>query len=199
MKSAEEIEFLWKKYEKYCHKLDDENINKMIEELGERLIFSSYNLKSNEPYCGEGSLLEFCIDYCEEIKNISKLFEYNQVDTKSMLFAGLFSDIGRIGTETCPRLVKQTSSWHKEKLYQEYAWNEECDKYSVTHMSLYYLHKYNIKMSWEQFLSIQLSQGMHLDENKFYINHNPDLAIYMQMARESLFLKKNKQFKISNI
>ena len=48
----------------------------------------------------------------------------------------------------------------------------------VTDRAIYLLQKYDIKISWKEFLSIKLSDGIYNEANKKYlISYNPDMVL----------------------
>ena len=54
---------------------------------------------------------------------------------------------------------------------------------SVSHRTLYLLQHYGVTLSDDEWISIQLAQGSHFEENRFYVGSEPTLAILLQQAK----------------
>ena len=186
-----DIEKLWNKYSNLLSKLNCEGTNKLLEEQGQRIIECTYSLKKTDPFCGVGGLVSYSLELAKNANKISKALEY-VVNKQSIIKICLLSEVGAIGSLFADRLLLTTSEWHREKLGQLYEWNTGCDKYTIPHMSLFYMNHYGIKLTWEELLAIQLSMGMQADENKFYYGHVPQLALLLQMSKEATLLKQKR-------
>ena len=184
------IEKLWTNYTKLASFLKDENFEKLIEEQGQRIIECSYSQRVKEPFCGIGGLVEYSLELLKTAKTLNEALGY-QVSPNSLIKASFISDIGRIGTLQEERFVICTSDWHKEKLGQFYDWNENCEKYVVQDMSLWYAQKYQIDLSWNEWQSVLLSKDFANDENRFYSDHRCRLSIILNMAKQAV-LKNEK-------
>ena len=54
------------------------------------------------------------------------------------------------------------------KLGQSYTYNKDLSRMTIPHRTIHILNKYSFDFDEEEYLSILLSQGMHLQENSFY-------------------------------
>ena len=54
MYKQRDIEKLWSKYEGLLHKLQDEKINDLLENQGQRIIMGTYSQREKEQFCGIG-------------------------------------------------------------------------------------------------------------------------------------------------
>ena len=95
----------------------------------------------------------------------------------------LLHDIGRVGDEETDLFILQDSDWHREKLGQNYKYNESLEKMSITHRSLYLLQKFGVDLSREEWIAIQISGGSHFEENRFYVGSEPSVAILLQKSK----------------
>lgn len=183
MYKQRDVETLWGKYEGLLQKLEDENINYLLESQGQRIIMSTYSQREKEQFCGIGGLVEYSLELAKASSNISKALNYD-LSKASIIKCSLLSILGRIGTSTINRFVDTTSDWHKEKLGQYYDWNENCPKYQVNDMTLHILQQHGIKLSWDEWLSISLLRENSSENNKFYGSHKPRLATVLTLANE---------------
>ena len=178
-----DIEKIWGQYEKFLNALEDENVNRLLEEQGQRIIEASYSQREKEPFCGIGGVVDYSLKLMSNVKKLNDALGYQQ-STRDIISSSLLSSIGYIGNLKEDRFVMTTSEWHKEKLGQHFDWNESCTKYSVQDMSLWFLQHYNVRLDWNVWQAILLSKNVISEESKFYANHKERLAILLSTARE---------------
>lgn len=183
MYKQRDIESLWNKYESLLSKLENNNISKLLEEQGQRIITSSFSLREKEHFCGIGGLVEYALELAKASSNISKALSYD-ISKASIIKCSLLSILGRVGTLTDDRYVDSSSEWHREKLGQYYDWNDKCPKYQVNDMTLFWLQKYNIDLSWEEWNAISLIREISSEQYKFYGSHKTRLATVLSLANE---------------
>ena len=184
------IEELWKNYEKLLSRLCDENINNLVNSLGQRIAECSISLKKSEPFCGYGGLLEYSLELAKTARAIASALNYN-VPIASIIKVSLLSGIGYIGSNNEERLKQCNSEWHKEKLGQLFDWNENCRRYAINHMSLYYINNYKISLTWEEFITINFLNSSNEEDSKFYGFEKPELSTLLLISKEAV-LKKEK-------
>jgi hypothetical protein len=102
----------------------------------------------------------------------------------SILKVGLLHDIGKVGDLENEYFIEQDSDWHIEKLGQVYKFNDKIDKMSISHRSIYILQRFGVTLSKDEWLAIQLAQGSHFEENRFYVDNEPTLAILLQISKK---------------
>ena len=130
-------------------------------------------------------MIEHSISVAMQMKKINDTASFCS-DAMSMLKVGLLHDIGKVGDCENDLFLEQDSEWHREKLGQMYKYNENIQKMSVSHRTLYLLQKYEISLSCDEWISIQLAQGSHFEENRFYVGHEPSLAFLLQQAKATV-------------
>jgi len=181
-KIEEKIRLNWEKYQMLSEKLGDENINIFLEFMGERLVMCPASLKENEYNSRPGGLIEHALDVALAMKSINEALDLG-VSTSSILKVGLFHEVGKIGDEENSWVVEQDSDWHREKLKQNYKYNENAPKMSISHRTLYLLQKFNINLTQDEWIAIQIAPGSHYEENRFYVGSEPPLGILLQKAK----------------
>lgn len=182
MDNFNEIQQNWNTFEKLCRTFEDPGIEKLLEDLGERLIMCPASNTTDQAGCHPGGLIQHVLDVTATMRKINNALKLN-LDTTSVLKVGLLHDIGKVGDETTSYFVEQDSDWHREKLGQFYKYNEELEKMSTSHRTLYLLQAYNIKLNRDEWLAIQLAQGSHFEENRFYVRHEPALGLILQQSK----------------
>ena len=185
-----DVESLWKKYNKLLAVLQSEGVDKLLEEQGQRIIECSYSQKTSEPYCGIGGLVAYSLDLAKNAKKLSQALNY-EISSYSIIRCSLLSEIGRIGTQYTNRFKLSDSDWHKEKLGLYFDWNENCENYNIYHMSLWYIQRYGIDLSWHEWQTIVLMSGSNSEDSKFYGMHKSKLSMILSMSKE-LVLKNEK-------
>jgi hypothetical protein len=183
---SEDLEVTWSTYEKLCKKLDDPGVNRLLDELGERLIVCPFAIKTTQKGCEPGGLINYHLGVTDVMRKVSAAVG-DGCSTKSILKVGLLHEIGKVGDEVNNLFLDQDSSWHREKLGQLYKYNEQVQKMPVAQRTLYLLQHFGVNLTLDEWISIQVSQGLHCEENKFYIGSLPSLAVLLNSAR-SLFL-----------
>ena len=191
-----DIEKLWGKFEKMIHHVEDDSLNKLIEEQGQRIVECSYSQRDKEPFCGVAGLVDYSLNLLINMRKLNEALGYQQSPT-SIIKVALTCDLGRIGDINSDRFVITTSDWHKEKLGQYYDWNESCPKFNVQDMSLWFLQHYNVKLDWNEWQAILLSKDYMSEDNKFYSTHRDRLAVLTNIAKQATL--KNEIDKINGV
>jgi hypothetical protein len=177
-----EIEELWKKYEGLLKRLCDDKINKLLDDLGQRIIECSYSQRATEHFCGPGGLVEYSLNLLKTTRDLNNTLGY-EIQPASMIKTCLLSEIGRIGTKSNDRFKISASEWHKEKLSQYYDWNEHCEKYKIKDMTLWLMQDYEVKLKWDEWNAISLLESPSSDDSKFYGEHKSKLSLIMTLAK----------------
>ena len=186
------IEEIWGKYETFLKQFNNESINKLLEEQGQRIITTSMSLKDKDPFCGIGGIVDYSLELARAANKLNKAYSFN-ISNASIIKCALLSVVGRIGTLAVDRLVDKDSDWHKEKLGQYYDWNESCPKYRPQDMTLWYMQHYNISLTWEEWSAIKLVSESNTEITSFYAQDRSNLALAMQMAHDVVMkIEKDK-------
>jgi hypothetical protein len=186
------IEEIWGKYENFLKQFNNENINRMLEDQGQRIITTSMTQRDKEPFCGIGGIVDYSLELARAANKLNKVYEFN-ISNASIIKCALLSVIGRIGTLDVDRLVNKDSDWHKEKLGQYYEWNEKCPKYRPQDMTLWYIQHYNIPLTWEEWSAIKLVSESNTEITSFYSQDRSNIMLIMQMAHDVVIkIEKDK-------
>ena len=62
---------------------------------------------------------------------------------------------------------------------------------SVSHRTLFLLQHFGVSLDEDEWLAIQLAQGSHFEENRFYVGSETTLGILLQQSK-SLVIHKSK-------
>ena len=196
MYKQRDVETLWQKYSNLLERLENQNIDNLINSMDQRILMSSFSQREKEPFCGIGGNVEYALELAKKASALNKAFNYD-LNKASIIKCSLLSILGRVGTLTRNRYVDTTSEWHKEKLGQYFDWNEDCPKYQINDMTLFLLQHYNIQLSWDEWNAISLIEDMTSEDNKFYNIHKSRLALVLQLAHETVM--KDEKDKIDGV
>jgi predicted HD phosphohydrolase len=180
--TPEEIEKKWKTFESLLKRLSDDNILNLIDSIGQRIIMSPASQRSDQYGAYPGGLVEHSLNVASFLRNANEVYNHG-LDMNSIIKVSLLHDIGKIGDLENDLFLVQDSDWHREKLNQEYKYNENISKMSVSHRTLFLLQHFGVSLTKSEWLAIQLAQGSHFEENRFYVGHEPTLAIALQQAK----------------
>ena len=178
----EQIQSNWETYSGLLKRLSDHNLNNLLDELGERLVMTPASPRLDQYGAAPGGLVEHSLKVTSTMRTLNSALEMG-LPTASILKVGLLHDLGKVGDLTTRYFVEQDSSWHREKLGQLFKFNEGLNKMSVSHRTLWLLQHYGVTLDNNEWLAIQLAAGFHFEENRFYVNHEPSLALLLQQAK----------------
>ena len=179
----DQIKSNWEKFENFCSRLNDKNIDALLEELGERLIMCPASPKEDQHGCYPGGLIEHAMEVASLTKALSETSGLN-IPIASIIKVGLLHEVGKVGDLSESFFVEQDSEWHRDKLGQLYKYNENLNKMSISHRTLFLLQHFGVSLNQDEWLAIQLSSGSHFEENRFYVGNEPSLALILQHAKQ---------------
>ncbi len=185
--NLDEIKAHWKKYETLCKRLKDDNINTLLDTMGDRILMSTHSRISSEKFCGPGTLIEFSVQLAILMRSLNETLGFG-IDSAKILKVALLHDIGRVGDLDEDYFLPQDSDWHREKLGQMYKINENIQRMPVAQRTLFILQHFGISLDLDEWVAVQVSGGFQYDENKFYLGHEPKLAILLRTAKRALEL-----------
>ena len=190
---VDNIQKNWETYEKLLKRLSDHNINNFIDDLGERICMCPASQKKSDFEAYAGGLIKHSLSVTSVMRDLSSAMNIG-VPTASIIKVGLLHDIGKIGDMENSLFLDQDSNWHRENLGQMYKYNEDCQKMSVSHRTLYLLQNFNIGLTQDEWIAIQLAGGSHFEENRFYVGSEPSLAILLQQAKSFVIHKSKNNY-----
>jgi hypothetical protein len=192
--NLDNIKSNWETYENLCNKSAKHGMSDLLDALGERLVVCPASPRVNQYDCYPGGLVQHSLDVTLTMRVMNESMKYD-LSPASVLKVGLLHDIGKVGDLENDYFLEQDSDWHREKLGQHYKFNEELNKMSVSHRTLYLLQHFGIKLNNDEWLAIQLAQGSHFEENRFYVGHEPTLGLLLQHSKQIAIHKAVKSTK----
>ena len=155
-----------------------EGSNRFLEDFGTRLVTCPRGLTKDEGGY-HGALLEFLTKVALNAKQKSD----GVCDTSSCVRVSLIHELGRLGGLNEPLFIEQDSSWHREKLGQNFKYNDKCPKMTVAHRTLWLMQTYGITLTKEEWTAVLLSQGLYHQEAGFYMKDKSLITSVLEFAR----------------
>jgi hypothetical protein len=178
----DKVESNWKTYESLVGRLSDDSLNRLMNDVGERLILCPASPREEQYGCHPGGLVQHALRVTDAMRKINSALGY-ELQTASILKVGLLHEIGKVGDNETDYFIDQDSDWHREKLGQLYKYNENIEKMTVSHRTLWLLQHYGVALTRDEWEAITVAQGSHLEENKFYSNTKSKLTKLLQAAK----------------
>ena len=151
------------------------NLLKMYseDELGLSLSMSPASTCEHFHLCHPGGYIQHIMNVVKNSFAQKKLYEINGGNInwtdEEMIFAALHHDLGKLGDpEFGDYYINQTEAW-KEKKGEYYELNPNLPYMEVSDRAIFLLGKYGIPMSWKEFLSIKLADGLYNEATKKYL------------------------------
>lgn len=178
MKTNEQIFESYQKYIGLIAKYFNEcNATEIDSFLGPRLAVAPRGL-TNEEGGYAGGLVDYALRVAKNTKHFASV-----VDQKSLVRVALIHELGKLGDEENEQFLYQDSSWHVEKLGQNFKYNDKCEKMTYVHRTLYFVAKFGLKLNTDEWIAILTSGGFHLEENRFYARDGHLLSHMMQACK----------------
>jgi hypothetical protein len=190
--SPDKIESNWETFDKLCRRLSDNNLNKLLDKVGERIVMCPASPRLDQYSAYPGGLVEHSIAVAGTLRSINDSQNLD-IPVASILKVSLLHDLGKIGNDGNDLFINQDSEWHRDKLGQMYKYNEDLQKMSVSHRTLFLLQSFGVELTCDEWIAIQLAQGSHFEENRFYVGSEPSLALGLQQAKALVIHKASSQ------
>ena len=187
------IESNWETFDKLCRRLSDHNLNNLLDKLGERMVMCPASSRLDQYSAYPGGLIEHSLAVAGTLRGINDSQSLG-LEVAAILKVSLLHDLGKIGDNKRELFIEQDSDWHRDKLGQMYKYNENLQKMSVSHRTLFLLQSFGVALTCDEWIAIQLAQGSHFEENRFYVGSEPTLALALQQAKALAIHKASSSF-----
>lgn len=89
--------------------------------------------------------------------------------TEELIFSALNHDLGKMGDEENESYIPQTDQWRRDKLGEDYMFNEKVPFASVPDRGLFILQSHGIQYTFNEMIAIQTHDGLYDEGNKKYL------------------------------
>jgi hypothetical protein len=95
---------------------------------------------------------------------------------EELVFSALNHDLGKMGDDYNESYIPQTDTWRRDKLGEDYKFNDKLAFASVPDRGLFLLQDNDIKYTFNEMITIQTHDGLYDEGNKKYLmSYTPEL------------------------
>ena len=182
-----DIESLWAQYSSFAKSAfsDPKPLESLFDQLGERIIMTPSTRFVHETGCEPGGMIYTSMQVAKTAMKLVEAYNFDMSLKRSIIKVALLHDLGKIGDLEHDWLLPQDNGWYRDKHGAHYKFNDAdgVQKMSVSHRTLYLLQHFGVKLSRDEWLAIQLANGFHFEENRWYVYSEPDIATVIQHAK----------------
>ena len=93
---------------------------------------------------------------------------------EELVFSAINHDLGKMGDENHDSYITQDDNWRRDKLGEEYKFNEKVPFASVPDRGLFLLQAHGVQYSFNEMITIQTHDGLYDDANKkYFMSYSP--------------------------
>jgi hypothetical protein len=101
--------------------------------------------------------------------------DLNTYTKEELVFSALNHDLGKMGDEEHESYIEQDDKWRREKLGEDYKFNNKLAFASVPDRGLFLLQDHDIKYTFNEMITIQTHDGLYDEGNKKYLmSYSPE-------------------------
>jgi hypothetical protein len=176
--TAEQIQDNWNKFlsiiDKYISEPRGSELKAFYEKYAERIMLMPASHKKEYHNAFPGGYVDHVLRVVDCALKLNKVWVEMGVDTSTytieeLVFAALNHDLGKMGDEKNESYIPQDDQWRRDKLGEDYKFNNQLEYMSVPDRSLHLLMSHGITFSKNEMLAIKLHDGLYDDANKPYL------------------------------
>ena len=176
--TAEQIQDNWNKFlsiiDEHISEPRCSELKAFYEQYAERIMLMPASHKKEYHNAFPGGYVDHVLRVVQCALKLNKVWVEMGVDTSTytveeLVFASLNHDLGKMGDEQNESYIPQTDQWRKEKLGEDYKFNDRLEYMSVPDRGLHLLMSHGITFSRNEMLAIKLHDGLYDDANKPYL------------------------------
>ena len=88
---------------------------------------------------------------------------------EELVFSAINHDLGKMGDEEHDSYIPQDDKWRRDKLGEDYKFNEKVPFASVPDRGLFLLQSHGIQYTFNEMITIQTHDGLYDEANKKYL------------------------------
>ena len=176
--SAEQIEENWNTFnyyiEKYISSPRKEKLLGFYKKFEDRLVLMPAAHKKEYHNAFPGGYIDHVNRVIECSLRVNRVWSEMGVDEspytiEELVFSAINHDLGKMGDETHDSYIPQDDKWRREKLGEDYKFNELVPFSSVPDRGLFLLQSHGIQYSFNEMITIQTHDGLYDEGNKKYL------------------------------
>jgi len=176
--TAEQIQDNWNKFlsiiDEHISEPRCSELKAFYKQYAERIMLMPASHKKEYHNAFPGGYVDHVLRVVQCALKLNKVWVDMGVDTSTytveeLVFAALNHDLGKMGDEQNESYIPQTDQWRKEKLGEDYKFNDRLEYMSVPDRGLHLLMSHGVTFSRNEMLAIKLHDGLYDDANKPYL------------------------------
>ncbi len=176
--TAEQIQDNWNKFlsiiDEHISEPRCSELKAFYEQYAERIMLMPASHQKEYHNAFPGGYVDHVLRVVQCALKLNKVWVEMGVDASTytveeLVFASLNHDLGKMGDEQNESYIPQTDQWRKEKLGEDYKFNDRLEYMSVPDRGLHLLMSHGITFSRNEMLAIKLHDGLYDDANKPYL------------------------------
>ena len=176
--TAEQIQDNWNKFlsiiDEHISEPRCSELKAFYEQYAERIMLMPASHKKEYHNAFPGGYVDHILRVVQCALKVNKVWVDMGVDTSTytveeLVFAALNHDLGKMGDAQNESYIPQTDQWRKEKLGEDYKFNDRLEYMSVPDRGLHLLMSHGVTFSRNEMLAIKLHDGLYDDANKPYL------------------------------
>jgi hypothetical protein len=181
--TAEQIQKNWNELmdyiDSYISSPRKEKLLEFYNQYSDRLMLMPASYKKEYHNAFPGGYVEHILRVVRCALKQAEIWEQEGADmttftTEELIFSALNHDLGKIGDEENESYIPQTDQWRRDKLGEEYMFNEKVPFASVPDRGLFLLQSNGIQYTFNEMIAIQTHDGLYDEGNKkYFISFNP--------------------------
>jgi hypothetical protein len=179
MLSAEQIQQNWIDLEETIKAyIDEPRCSQLLDfynQYQDRIILMPASHKKEYHNAFPGGYVDHVLRVVDCALKLHKVWEEMEVDTSTytieeLIFSALNHDLGKIGDNEHESYIPQTDQWRKDKLGEDYKFNDRLAFASVPDRGLFLLQNHGVRYSFNEMVAIQTHDGLYDEGNKKYLS-----------------------------
>jgi hypothetical protein len=175
--TAEQIQDNWDELMEYINEyISEPRKEKLLafyEQYSERLMLMPASYKKEYHNAFPGGYVEHILRVIRCAIKQAELWNDEGADMSTftleeLVFSALNHDLGKMGSEEEESYVPQTDQWRRDKLGENYMFNDRVPFASVPDRGLFLLQSYGIQYTFNEMIAIQTHDGLYDEGNKKY-------------------------------
>jgi len=181
--SAEQIQDNWNEFIGYIDQYISEpratKLKEFYNKYAERVMLMPASHKKEYHNAFPGGYVEHVNRVIKAALRINEVWSDFEVEEnytiEELVFSAMNHDLGKMGDTENESYIPQTDQWRKDKLGEDYKFNDRLEFMSVPDRGLYLLNSHGVSYTKNEFLAIKLHDGLYDEANKPYlINWAPE-------------------------
>jgi len=181
--SAEQIQDNWNEFIGYIDQYISEpratKLKEFYNTYAERIMLMPASHKKEYHNAFPGGYVEHVNRVIKAALQVNKVWSDFGVEEnytiEELVFSAMNHDLGKMGDVENESYIPQTDQWRKDKLGEDYKFNDRLEFMSVPDRGLYLLNQHGVTYTKNEFLAIKLHDGLYDEANKPYlINWAPE-------------------------